>query len=359
MTDAKPGGLGKITVKEAFEKSSNIAISKLVNAHFGLNPQRYIDYVKAMGIGQPLGFQMVGEGLPYIKSASDPSWSGITLPWMSIGYEMQLTPLQILAFYNAVANDGKMITPIIVRKVKKADKTIEHYKGEVINKKICSQETLNKVRLLLEGVVENGTATNIKNSHYSIAGKTGTAQKVKDGKYTKSYYTSFAGYFPADRPKYSAIVVIDDPKGYRQYGGDVAAPVFKEVADKIYARDLEMHPPYLKDALVSHGVFPVIQAGLQEDLKLICNQLGISNHANAADEWVKAQKVNNSINWVNNATSPGSVPDVKGMTLKDALYLLENNGLRVSYKGRGRVQDQSLVAGTKAVKGSYIVLKLG
>ena len=359
MVDHKPGGYGKLTVQEAFEKSSNIAISKLVQAQFGLNPQRYVDYIKSFGIAEPLGFQMIGEGVPYIKEASDPSWSGVTLPWMSIGYELKLTPLQTLAFYNGIANDGKIVQPIIVKRVRKADKVVEEFSAKVINERICSEETLKKVRIMLEGVVANGTANNIKDSYYSIAGKTGTAQIVKDGRYTRKYYTSFAGYFPADRPKYSCIVVINNPKGYQQYGSDVAAPVFKEIADKIYARNIEMHSPFSEELTAEDKTFPVIRAGHQEDLAFLCEELGIKNYNANKEDWVRATTANDSVIWVDNYVKSGHVPNVVGMTLRDALYLLENNGLRVEVVGKGRVVKQSQIPGLKAIKGSHIVIKLG
>lgn len=359
MRDAKPGGYGKITVQQAFEKSSNIAVSKMVDHHFGLNPQRYIDYIASMGLTKPLGFQMIGEGLPKVKSPDDKSWSGTTLPWMSIGYEVELTPLHTLAFYNAVANEGKMIQPIIVKRAFKADKVKEVYEAGVIKEKICSDETLEKVKIMLKGVVERGTADNIKNSHYSIAGKTGTSLILKNGRYTRNYYTSFAGYFPADRPRYSCIVVINDPKGFQQYGSDVAAPVFKEIADKIYARDIEMHPPFPTEAIATSEGLPVIKAGMHEDLKLICNILGISNSSeNQTEEWVKVSNNNNSVVWEPNGLDLDKVPDVKGLTLKDALYMLENKGLRVEYQGKGRVVNQSQVPGSKTIKGSIITIKL-
>lgn len=357
MRDHKRGGYGKITVQHAFEVSSNIAISKLIENQFGLNPQRYIDYITKMGLTEPLGFQMVGEGIPYIKEADDPSWSGVTLPWMSIGYELKLTPLQLLAFYNAIANDGKKIEPIIVKRVKKADKTIKTFYPEVLNEQICSKKTLEEVRAMLEGVVARGTASNIKDSYYKIAGKTGTAQIIQNQRYTRNYNTSFVGYFPADRPKYSCIVVISNPKGYSQYGSDVAAPVFKEIADKIYARDLEMHPPFSFE-IANNEMLPVIQAGHFDDVKLICNRLGISSHATSTDEWVRASRENNSVKLESNEVSMELVPDVEGMTLRDALYLLENRGLVVKIDGHGRVVNQSQRAGTKALKGSEITITL-
>lgn len=358
MRDSKPGGFGKITVKEAFERSSNIAISRLVNQHFGHDPQRFIDHIFDIGLAKPLGFQMIGEAMPKIKNTTDPSWSGTSLPWISIGYELEVTPLQTLAFYNAVANNGKYIQPIIVRKSFKADQVKNVYKPAVINEKLCSEETLQKVKKLLEGVVEKGTASNINNSHYKIAGKTGTARILEEGKYVRKYYTSFAGYFPADRPRYSCIVVINDPKGFKQYGSDVAAPVFKEIADKIYARDIKMHPSFPKNNFAEEAGYPFIQAGFHDDLKYVCNQLGISNHTENQDEWVYAEKSGNSIIWRTRKIEMDKVPDVKGMTLKDAIYLLENKGLRVVYKGRGRVKEQSQAPGSKALSGSLINLKL-
>lgn len=361
MTDHKPGGYGMITVQEAFEKSSNIAISKLVDERFGLKPQRFVDYIHSMGIGQPLGFQMVGEGMPVIKRPEDPTWSGTTLPWMSIGYEVKLTPLQTLAYYNAVANNGKLIQPIIVRRTLNAGKTQKQFNAKVLNPMICSEETLLKVRSMLEGVVDHGTASNIKDSYYKIAGKTGTAQNLNaEGKgYSREYYTSFAGYFPADKPKYSCIVVINRPKGFRQYGGDMAAPVFKQIADKIYARDLEMHSPLPTEFQVDNGVFPLIQTGFYEDLRMLCNTFGISNHnAPEMEEWVSADRKSNAIEWQPRKASADAIPDVKGMTLRDAIYILENKGLKVEYTGKGRVSSQSQPAGSKVLKGTQISIKL-
>ncbi len=359
MTDAKDGGYGKLTVREAFEKSSNIGISRLVYDHFMNDPQRFIDYLHQFGLSKPLGFQIIGEGVPRIKTPEDQSWSGISLPWMSIGYELELAPIHTLAFYNAVANDGKLIQPIIVKQALRADRVIENYSSKTIRMKICSDETLKKLRILLEGVVENGTAKNIKHADYKIAGKTGTAQKLKNGKYVKQYYTSFAGYFPAENPKYSCIVVIDNPKGFRRYATDVAAPVFKEIADKIYSLDIQMHEEMEEENNLTPGYFPVIQAGYQPDLQYLLNRLGVSNHGSTDQEWVQAKAVQNSIKWKERKLIEGLVPDVYGMTLRDAIYLLENRGMRVRFEGKGRVKSQSIKAGKKAIDGSVIELKLG
>lgn len=358
MKDHKPGGYGMLSVQQVFEKSSNIGTAKLIVDEFGDQPEKFIKQLEEMGLTKPLGFQMVGEGKPYIKSPSDSTWSGVSLPWMSHGYELTMTPLHTLTLYNAIANSGRMIQPIIVKEVRAADKVVENYESRVINKEICSKYTLVKVKEMLEGVVERGTAQNINDAYYKIAGKTGTAKHVVNGRYTNKYYTSFAGYFPAEKPKYSAIVVIDNPKRYRIYGSDVAAPVFKEIADKIYAIDMELNDPFQGQEMVA-GIFPVIRAGEQEDLSMICNEFGISNYSDADSKWVKTAISNNSVKWKDLKDKNGVVPDVRGMTLRDAIYLLENKKLNVEYSGLGRVVEQSMLPGSAIKSQSEIKLKLG
>jgi cell division protein FtsI (penicillin-binding protein 3) len=257
-----------------------------------------------------------------------------------------------------VANEGKMIKPVLVKEVRRADNIRESFETEVIVNKICSKRTLNKLKLLLEGVVEHGTAKNIKGTHYRIAGKTGTAQILENGRYTKKYITSFVGYFPAHDPKYSAIVLIKNPRGWYQYGSNVAAPVFKEIADNIYSRDLNLHVAMEKRNYSQPGIFPVIRAGNQEELTMLCNELGVSNHSKTEEEWVRTSVRGNAIDWKKNLAGNDIVPDVTGMTFRDALYLLEQAGLRVSYEGKGRVSQQSLVPGSKAIEGKRIYIKL-
>jgi len=357
MKDHKPGGYGMLSVKEVFEYSSNIGTAKLITEVFKENPQEYIDELIKMGLTKPLGFQLVGEGIPYIKSPKDSTWSGVSLPWMSHGYELKMTPLHTLTLYNAVANGGKMIQPIIVKEIKKADRTIVRFESKVINKKICSDATLAKVHGMLLGVVEKGTAKNISNAYYTIAGKTGTAKNVVNGKYTNNYYTSFVGYFPANNPKYSCIVVIDNPKKYRIYGSDVAAPVFREITDKIYALDMELNESFQGQEMLT-GIFPVIRAGKRDELSKICNELGVSNLTNTEAAWVKTKIDNNSVLWNKLNTDGNVVPDVRGMTLRDAIFLLENKQLKVIFIGNGRVTEQSILPGVRINDGYEIKLKL-
>ena len=349
---------GTISVRRAFEVSSNIAMAKLANKHFGLKPDNFLKHIDQLRLSQPLGLQINGETIPKIKRTTDKDWSGITLPWMAYGYGLEISPLQTLTLYNAVANDGEMIKPIFVTAVRQADNTVKEFETEVINGKICSNSTLKKLRSLLEGVVENGTAKNLKNAHYKIAGKTGTAQILENGRYSRKYITSFVGYFPAQAPKYTAIVVVKNPKGVYQYGNNVAGPVFKEITDNIYARDIGLHSAMLKPEKKEEGVFPVIRAGRQEELAMLTDELGIETNGELEEEWVKAARNGNEVVWNRNSITKERVPDVNGMTLRDALFLLESSGLRVIHEGIGRVKEQSLNPGAKVSKGSRIFIKL-
>jgi cell division protein FtsI (penicillin-binding protein 3) len=359
VRDHEDEGLGKVTIQTAFEHSSNVAMAKLADKHFGLRPHVFLEHVDKLKLTKPLGIQIKGEPYPKIKRPGEKGWSGISLPWMAYGYGFEISPLHTLALYNAVANDGEMIKPIFVKSIRRADEVEETFETEVINSKICSRSTLKKLKLLLEGVVENGTAKNIKGAHYKIAGKTGTAQILENGQYTRKYITSFVGYFPAHDPKYSAIVMIKNPRGWYQYGSSVAAPVFKEIADNIYARDINLHDPMEGLQQAENDVFPLIRAGNQQELMMLCEELGIPNDENAnEEEWVRTTRNGNTIGWKKAIGGQDIVPDVKGMTFRDALFLLEKSGLRVFYEGRGRVQSQSLNPGTRVRKGDGIYVRL-
>jgi cell division protein FtsI (penicillin-binding protein 3) len=359
MTDSKPEGYGKLSITDAFAKSSNVAISKLIFKHFGKQEQKYIDYLNAFGITENLQFQMRGAERPYIKDPSDNSWSGTTLPWMSVGYELQMTPIQTLALYNAVANGGTMIRPILVKAIREGNRDLETFSTSVLRDKICSDHTLKDIHKMLEAVVDHGTAQNIKNAEYKIAGKTGTAQKLNNGLYTRQYYTSFAGYFPAENPKFSCIVIIDNPKGYQLSGADVAAPVFKELADKVYARDIEMHKELELPQSNNFVAAPVIKAGYLSDLTMLCNELSISNNAaNNTEKWVRGASRGKGVRWEAMPIRIRKVPNVRGMMLRDALPILENMGMRVNYSGFGKVISQSINPGSASGKGLAISLTL-
>jgi cell division protein FtsI (penicillin-binding protein 3) len=348
--------------KVSLEKSSNVAISKLVDRHFGANPSNFLAYLDKVGLSEPLGLQLSGEGKPFFKKPGTNTWYGTSLPWISIGYESKLNPIHTLTLYNAVANQGKMVKPIFVKAVSNGVQTIETFETQVIRESIASPKTIALLQELLLGVVENGTARNIKNPNYKIAGKTGTAQKLIGGTYQEVYYTSFAGYFPADNPKYSMIVVIDSPKGIAAYGGDVSAPVFKEIADKIFATDLELNTMNQSKILLAQNqpsLLPYVAAGKGEELKEIFDYLKLPSAATAGVDWVAPSTISNSISLQAIDTEKPLVPDVTGMSLRDALYLLENKGLKVNFNGRGRVIGQSLSPGSPLVPNATIDLVLG
>jgi cell division protein FtsI (penicillin-binding protein 3) len=359
VRDHEKDGLGVVSVQKAFEHSSNVAMAKLVDKHFGLRPEKFLKYIDEFHFSRPLGIQIAGEPTPKIKRPGQKGWSGISLPWMAYGYGFEISPLHTLALYNAVANDGVMIKPIFVKSVKRADEEEETFSSEIINSKICSGKTLEKLKLLLEGVVERGTAQNIKGTHYKIAGKTGTAQILENGSYARKYITSFVGYFPAHEPKYSAIVMIKNPRGWYQYGSSVAAPVFKEIADNIYARDINLHAPMASEKPAVSDVFPVIRAGNQQEILMLCDELDIPSKNEIEEEWVRTVRQGESITFKKAIGGQDLVPDVMGMTFRDAIYLLEKSGLRVFYEGKGRVKQQSLKAGSRIRKGDGIYVRLG
>jgi cell division protein FtsI (penicillin-binding protein 3) len=328
VRDSKYGGYGKITAAEAFERSSNTGVVKIIDEFYKNEPEKFVDRLYNMGLNKKLGLSIKGEGSPYIPHPNDKkSWSGITLQWMAYGYNVSLTPLQTLAFYNAVANNGEMVKPRLIKEVRSFNSIVKKFEKEVLNPSICSQETIGMVKQMLKNVVEkkHGTGHDLHSTEFSMAGKTGTCQKnyaSKDSDKLK-YISSFVGYFPADNPKYSCIVVIHEPdksKGY--YGADVSGPVFKSIAQKIYTNS---------------PLIDTIEELEKENESVIKNYEAF---------YVKAQK------------KYQVVPNVSGMSGMDAVSLLENLGLRVKVKGNGKVSSQSLKPGEKIKPEKTIVLKL-
>lgn len=313
------GGYGKITAKRAFEFSSNVGVVKLIYDNYRTDPERFVDRLYTLGLSEPLGLPIKGEGLPQIPKPGDHNWSGITLPWMAFGYQVSFTPLQVLTFYNAIANDGMMIKPRFIESISKHGKVIEANETEVINPAICSKETLGKAQSMLEGVVLRGTATNLQNPLVSMAGKTGTCQQNYWKSETRDYQASFAGYFPANNPRYSCIVVINKPNNHRgYYGSTVAAPVFKAIAENIY---LDTPRELQKEA---------------------------STHfAEAAKEEANLD------------VSVSKVPDLKGKNGAEVISILENQGYKVKVEGNGKVLWQYPPAGSKVGNQAMIELKLG
>ncbi len=322
VRDSRHGGYGEISAARVFEVSSNVGIVKLINENYGENPSKFVRGLERLGIDKKIGLPIKGEGEPKIPNPKDKdSWNGLSLPWMAYGYGVSITPLQTLTFYNAIANNGEMVKPRFVKEVRAQGNVVSTYEKEVINPKVCSQETIDKVKVMMENVVKRGTADNIYDPNFSMAGKTGTCQTEYWTDNTQ-YISSFVGYFPADEPKYSCIVVIHKPnKKVGYYGNVVAAPVFERIARKIYTET------------------PVVE------------EVDFSSDPELADaEYNRYYKEVNA--------SRATVPDVRDMAGMDAVALLENLGFRVVSSGIGKVRSQSIKAGAPIKKGEVIKLEM-
>lgn len=364
MRDAHAGGYGRITVRKAFEKSSNVGISKTIEKAYGKEPDRFVDRLHQMRLDRKLGLPIPGEGEPLIKEPDDPTWSGVTLPWMSIGYEVRQTPLQILTFYNAVANDGEMVKPRFVNSVRKKGKVVEKKEPIVLDASIASSSTIQKAQELLEGVVERGTATNLKKADFKVAGKTGTAQ-IANARYGYSYdsevshQASFAGYFPAEDPRFSCIVVVNAPSEDVYYGNLVAGPIFREVADKVHANSLGIQPSIAeKNGTIDSNerMLPAYH-GFRSSLMSVMDSLQTPFKGDGSSEWAVSLPRKDHHELGVRKVSDNEVPNVQGMGLKDALFLLENRGLRVTVKGNGKVVEQSVAPGTPIERVQHIRLR--
>ena len=352
---------GTIPMKVAFEKSSNVAIVKQIYKNYKDNPGAFTSKLRDLHLGDKLGLQIAGEGTPLIKTPKSRSWSGLTLPQMAYGYELKMTPMQILTLYNGVANQGKMIAPLFVHEVRRLGNTVELFKARTIKEKMCSDKTLKLLQELLEGVVIEGTASTINNPLYQIAGKTGTAQ-VADGangyKGKRKYQASFCGYFPANNPKYSMIVVVQNPTKGSYYAAQVAGPVFREISDVVFGSDLEMESNAKLPQLVGNTTLPVVKAGYKKSAQKVYQAFGIKSLYAAANQEEMGVDTNSGIAYKEVKLNKGMVPDVTGMGLRDALFVLGNSGLKPAVTGQGVVKNQSLAAGTPVYKGTRILIEL-
>ncbi len=366
LTDSniETGGNGTISAEQVFEKSSNVGTALLAKRAFEKSPQKFLDKLQSFGLGKPLQLELLGEPAPKIyTSTKNKGWSALSLTQIAIGYETQFTPLQILSFYNAVANEGKLVRPLFVQEIKKNGRTIERKGAVVLNEQICKKETLAKCRKMMEGVMEpGGTADKVfLDSPYKVAGKTGTARVNDNGGYEdNSYRASFVGYFPADQPKYSCIVVIHRPKGGKYYGSAVAAPVFKELADKIYATRLEFHENSSKpDSLaLANAVVPISKDGSAKELNTVYKALQIQS-IGASQTYASTKSEHGKVVLTERGNSKkGTVPNVVGMGLRDALFLLEQEGIKVQIIGVGTVKKQSTTPGAPSKSNPYITIEL-
>lgn len=365
MTDHNnnKGGYGRISVEQAIWNSSNIGVAKTILKGYEKNPTKYVEGLYRLGLNEDLRLEIPGAGRAKIRRPDDTVryWSKTALPWMSFGYETQIPPIYTLAFYNAIANNGKMIRPIFTKEIMHNGKTVQSFSTEVIRESICSERTLNIIKDMLLGVVEKGTGKAVRSDFVRIAGKTGTAQIASGGVYRQAgHQVAFCGYFPADAPKYSCIVVIRQPRIGYPSGGTMSGGVVKAIAEKVYAshmsfdiRDME------RDSLAV--TMPRPKAGDRVALDEVMDKLDIDmNTDEAASRWVTAS-IDDSLQVVKLKDIPvreGLVPNVVGMGAKDAVYLLESAGLRASLNGLGRVASQSVSPGAKVSKGQTVSLTL-
>jgi len=354
------GGYGVIDVTRILEVSSNVGVSSIIDQYYHDDPQKFVDGLKRLGITEPLHLQIAGEGKPNIKGPKERYFAKTTLPWMSIGYETQVPPLNILTFYNAIANDGVMIRPKFVKAAVKDGQIIKEYPTEVIREKIASESTLQKIRTILEKVVSQGLAKPAGSKQFAVAGKTGTAQ-ISQGAagYTaggRKYLVSFCGYFPADAPKYSLIVSIQKP-GLPASGGLMAGSVFSKIAERVFAKNLTYE---LKNAIDSTSVvIPDVKFGELAEASYVLNKLSVpTNGKTSKESWGKAQEDSIRVTLTQQTLTTGIMPSVIGMGAKDAVYLLEKAGLRVNIAGVGKVTRQSIPSGNKVMKGQTVALHL-
>jgi len=358
------------TVKEAFELSSNVGMAKLAWEHYGRKPAQFIGHLKRLRFDQRTGIDLLGETSPIIKTQKSRTWSATTIPWMAFGYEVLVSPLQTLTLYNAVANNGRMMRPYLVRSIQESGITVKENEPLTLIEKICSEGTLAQLKECLEGVCHDpeGTGTTLfKNSFYAVAGKTGTAL-VADGSRGYAdhiYQSSFAGYFPAQHPKYSCIVVIKNkPFAKKYYGAAVAGPVFKEVADKLMSQEGQREEAPLTAGVNNNAAWKkdstqYYYAGATADMKQVIQAFGLPFRDSAGkSEWSRLYAGNDQAVLNKQPLSRSTMPDVKGMGLKDALYLLENMNIKVTPSGRGKVKVQSIPPGALVKRNETVTIQL-
>lgn len=368
LVDAVIHGQDSMAIRDVFAQSSNVGTATMVQQFYGdtRKAASFVDRLRRFGLDRATEIEIGGEEAPVIKTPGDTKggWSGTSLPWMSIGYEVLMTPLQMLTFYNAVANDGRMMKPYLVERIEHYGTPLKQFRPVVVKRNIASRKTIAKAKELLQGVVETGTARSIRTDLYSIAGKTGTAQlnyhKFKSRAGIR-HQASFCGYFPADNPIYSCIVVISEPKRGGYHGAEAAAPVFREIADKCFALKADLHPPVNAEPrpALTTAKMPSIDAGMGSDLKAALSWLELDWYGERTlPEWAVLKARNDSLLALPRIIPDETVPSVVGMGLKDAIYLLENRGCRVRVKGVGKVVGQSITPGTRANGRTTVVLTL-
>jgi len=358
-------GLGVMPIKKAFAQSSNVGMASLAYEHYYKDPAKFTAHIKKLHLNERTGIDLLGESkAKMIEPADKKSWNATTLPWLATGYGVMITPLHTCMLYNAVANGGRMMKPYLVSSIREYGKEVQHFEPVVLEEHIASPEAIAQLRKCTEEVVLSGTGKHIQSPNYTIAGKTGTAQVSDKGlPYSAGVYQgSFVGYFPADHPKYTMVVVIrTKPHSNAYYGGTIAAPVFRMVADKIFANGMGSWNGGPLDSLARVDNQKVVtKASTAANYQQLMLTMGRPFDLNVERGKIAQAKLDSSkhIEFSARTVTLGLVPDVTGMALKDAIYLLEKQGLRVQITGSGAILTQSITPGTQAVKGQTILLQL-
>ncbi|MES2330212.1 MAG: penicillin-binding protein [Bacteroidota bacterium] len=361
--DSEQRGEYDVTVKKAFEKSSNVGMAKLIWNNYSNNPKQYLNHLSKMRMDTITGIDLSGEIRPVVFKPGSKLWGPTTLPWMAFGYNLLITPLRTAVLYNAVANNGRMMRPYLVSAVKDEGVLLQQFQPNVVDEKICSDETLRLLRECLEGVCIEGTAATLfKGTPYKVAGKTGTALVANGnrGYADQIYQSAFAGYFPADDPQYTCVVVIKNKaRAVKHHGADVAGPVFKEISDRLYSTYIKQSKVQTAQ-LVKKDSSLFNYTGIKQDITFINKKMGLaySDSTGRTDEWINMNGKDAFITLNKKQVDTNTMPLLKGMGLKDVVYLCENMGLKVNVKGKGKVAAQSIVAGQPVAKGQLISIEL-
>ncbi len=355
------GGFGKISVQNVFEVSSNVGTAKIINEVFGNDYNDFTRRLASLGFDKPMNLGLESEPNPIFHTPSDKDWSGISMLQISVGYEISITPMHLITFYNAIANNGKMLKPIYVRSIQNNGQIIKEFKPEILNPSICSEQTLLKLKTLLKSVITTGTGENVNSDLIQIAGKSGTSQVYQKSGYNQGtvyYNTTFIGYFPADNPKYTCLVWIHKPSEHYFSGSGAAGPVLKEIAEKIYTFDYDLHnQKFIINDLPKKEQLPSVTKSFSGFAITALNSLGYT-FENANSQWVSVK--NNGTDFI---LQPMHIerkvmPDVRGMNARDAVFLLENFQLKISISGSGKVIKQSVAPGTNISKNQNVILQL-
>jgi cell division protein FtsI (penicillin-binding protein 3) len=361
--DSEKHGKFDVSVLEAFEESSNVGMAKIAMAHYSNNVNVYFNHLTKLRLDSTSGIDLVGERQPRLVKPGSRLWGPTTLPWMAFGYNIEITPLQTLNLYNSIANNGVMMRPYLVNSIQEEGKKIKSFYPVIYNAQLCKPSTVKDLRIALEGVCINGTAKKLfANSLYKVAGKTGTAKVANGNKgYGEGIFqSSFAGYFPADNPQYTVVVIIKNkPHAANFYGASVAGPVFKEIADRLYST-------YIQNKLDIAPVFGVKDSSLfnysisKISLQTIAKQLSIpyQDSTIASNNWIQLQGKGKNVKAATQVLSDTTMPNMTGMKLQDALWLCEKKGLLVKCVGKGKVVKQSIAQGETIIKGQQIQIDL-